>query len=60
MRSHDIYVIQAMQRLGGSFVKALAEAALHADPENLEKLKAAFPEMWTKYAELHRLSEKRG
>ena len=43
----DYAIVQAMARFGGSFARALADAAHKADPENLAKLKAAFPELWT-------------
>lgn len=42
----------AMRKFGGSFVKALAEAARCADPQNLERLQNAFPEIWQRYAAL--------
>ncbi len=46
----DRQVIAAMRRFGGSFVKALAEAATAADPINLAKIKAAWPDYWARYA----------
>lgn len=49
MEPADLKTIQAMQRWGGSFVQALAGAALRADSDNLARLKAAWPEYWTKY-----------
>jgi len=45
-------IIAAMHKWGGSFVKALAHAAQAADPENLQRLENAFPEIWQKYAAL--------
>jgi hypothetical protein len=48
----DFATTNAMLRMGGSFVKALAMAARAADPTNLAKLKAAFPDYFEKYAEL--------
>lgn len=45
----DYYVVEAMTAYGGGFVKALAEAARRADPENLARIKAAFPELWQEY-----------
>lgn len=50
MSDHDI--LHAMEHFGGSFVKALAAACRRADPENLARIKAAFPELWTTYADL--------
>ena len=48
------HVIEAMQRNGGHFVRALAVAATFADEPNLERLKRAWPEYWSKYAEMAR------
>lgn len=45
----DAAVLEAMQRDGGSFVRALANAARFADPENLAKIKATWPEYWATY-----------
>lgn len=50
MTHTDYQTINAMRWYGGSFVRALAETAFCADPANLERLKAAFPEYWAKYA----------
>lgn len=49
----DLYTIDAMEKWGGSFVAALGRAARRADPDNLERIKKAFPEYWADY-------EKRG
>lgn len=48
----DTAVIAAMIRYGGSFVRALGEAAGRADDENLKRIKGAFPELWQGYLEL--------
>jgi len=45
----DFAVVQAMTRYGGSFARALGEAARSADPDNLARIKAAFPELWNEY-----------
>lgn len=52
MSPEDLAVVGAMELLGGSFVKALAVAALKADPINLARLRAAFPDYWREYADL--------
>lgn len=52
MTSAEHEVINAMERYGGSFVKALAKAFLSADNSNFAKLKAAFPEYYLEYAEM--------
>jgi hypothetical protein len=49
MMIDDNAVIEQMSRTGGGFVKALAQAASKADPDNLRRLKAAFPEYWHDY-----------
>lgn len=40
-----------MLNYGGSFAKSIANAAYLADSENYAKLKAAFPELWERYAQ---------
>ena len=47
--ARDYWTIEAMAKHGGSFVEALAEAARHADRQNLAKIKSAWPEYWTEY-----------
>lgn len=47
--NRDYWTVRAMEKFGGSFVKALASAAERADHENLEKIKDAWPEYWTDY-----------
>jgi hypothetical protein len=49
----DGRTIEVMARFGGSFVKALAEAARRADPINRERIKTAFREYWSDYAGKH-------
>lgn len=56
----DYATSEAMLRMGGSFVQALGEAARRADLVNLAKLKATFPEYFTKYAELAKLHKTTG
>jgi hypothetical protein len=48
-RYGDIRIIDAMKKYGGSFVKCLAEAMMHADPINLKKLKISFADYWKQY-----------
>ena len=48
----DLEVIEEMELRGGSFVRALAAAARYADPINLAKIKAAWPEYWEAYRSL--------
>jgi hypothetical protein len=53
----DWDVIEAMIKFGGSFVHALGTAYRAADASNQAKLKAAFPDYWTKYADIARRAE---
>lgn len=41
--------IHAMEVLGGSFVKSLAECYCRADTTNKQRLRDAFPEIFVKY-----------
>lgn len=52
MQHSDYIIIETMRRYGGSFVSQLAEAALCADEANLQKIKATWPEYWTKYNDI--------
>lgn len=49
MTEHDLKVLGAMRAYGGSFTKALAQAAGLADPVSFARIKAAFPEAWRYY-----------
>lgn len=48
----DRRVIRAMLKFGGGFAVCLGEAALHADKDNLDRIKKAWPEYWSKYTEM--------
>lgn len=52
MTDADLKIIEAMEKYGGSFVAAIAQAAKRADRTNFARLKAAFPEIWERYAEM--------
>ena len=46
MTSTDSYwTFQTAMAYGGGFIKRLAEAGLHADPDNRQRLLLAFPEL---------------
>jgi hypothetical protein len=45
-------VIDTMMEYGGSFVRKLGAAALVADPENLRKIKNAWPDYWAQYGRM--------
>lgn len=47
----DLDVINEMRESGGSFVKALAEAASRVDHVNLAIVKSSWPSYWTIYSE---------
>lgn len=49
MTDRDIWTIDAMERGGGSFVRALGGAARRADSDNLHIIKTAFKEYWADY-----------
>lgn len=49
MNDHDLEIVNAMKKYGGSFSKTIAQAALYADNINYCRLKAAFPELWDEY-----------
>ena len=42
-------VAENMIKYGGSFVKALGEALIHADLNNIKRIKATWPEYWNQY-----------
>lgn len=48
----DRRVIKAMKKYGGSFVHALAVAALVADDDNRRRIRETWPEYWAKYAQM--------
>lgn len=52
MNDIDLKTIEAMERYGGSFVVALAQAARRADKNNLQRIKDAFPEYWQQYTQM--------
>lgn len=51
----DWEVVSTMSVYGGGFVKALARLYYRADPVNMEKIKATWPEYWQEYAEMTEL-----
>ena len=52
MTELDYKVICAMRAYGGSFVKALATCAAHADASNFAKIKATWPDYWQEYTRM--------
>jgi len=51
MKTRDelLPIMLAMETYGGSFVKLIGQAMLHADATNLQKLAEAFPEYLEEY-----------
>ena len=52
MTELDYKVISSMRTYGGSFVKALANCAAHADTSNFAKIKATWPDYWEEYTRM--------
>lgn len=48
----DTYMIAAMEKWGGSFVKALANCLNHADPNNYMKLVTTFQNYTSEYRKM--------
>jgi hypothetical protein len=46
MKISEKEIINTMRIYGGGFASALAVAASHADYDNRERLKRAFPDYW--------------
>jgi len=53
MTTEDHNIITCMKAHGSCFASAIALAALNADSTNFERIKAAFPELWDDFRELH-------
>lgn len=56
----DYAVIRTMEMFGGGFVQTLAQLCHRADPDNLARIKAAWPEYWAEYAEVAKGRFERG
>lgn len=48
----DLKMIECMEKNGGSFVKALANAMVHADPNNYVKLVSTFSNYCSEYRKM--------
>jgi len=51
MTDQEMDTVDNMQKMGGSFVKALAECFYRADPKNFIKLKECFSNYWKEYSQ---------
>lgn len=56
----DYAVVHAMKHFGGGFVQTLAALCDRADPDNLARIKAAWPDYWAEYAEIARMKADKG
>jgi len=52
MNEQDCNTVDAMEKHGGSFVKALATLCRHADPFNLDLVKITWARYWKQYEEM--------
>lgn len=59
MSELELEVLAQMDKRGGSFVKALANAFRHADPENFVILQSAFRGYWNHYLSCARVEMER-
>lgn len=59
MNHIDHKTAEQMALRGGNFVRHLGLCACAADADNLERLKEAFPELWTKYEAMIPADERR-
>lgn len=58
-RNEKLKVIGAMKSRGGSFVRALGDAWLHADADNSQRIETAFPEYIATYTKIaHELPDR--
>ena len=48
----DYDVLAAMEKFGGSFASHLATAGMHANAQNLARIKVAFAGLWAIYRNL--------
>ena len=58
MNTDRIEIGHAMIRYGGSFVSALGKALLHADENNTNRIRHAFPDYWKQYQGMAKMDKK--
>lgn len=49
MNSIDFATVEMMERYGGSFMRALANACKYADEQNLERIKFVWRSDWDRF-----------
>lgn len=59
MTDEDLDIVGAMDKFGGSFVKALAKLCYYADPTNLSKIKETWWKYWLEYAKIAQMDKER-
>ena len=52
MKASELQTVAAMNRFGGSFVKALANVMIVADENNQVRIETAFPEIFDRYRQM--------
>ena len=60
MTDEEIGVVEAMQKYGGGFVKALGSACWLADEGNLALIKQTWPDYWQRYTKLSQKKREAG
>lgn len=49
MNETELQIVESMEKYGGAFVKALANAMRHADHINRAKIISTWPGYWERY-----------
>lgn len=52
MNETELRIVESMEKYGGSFVKALANAMRHADHMNRAKIISTWPAYWSEYEKM--------
>ena len=60
MNERDCWTVDAMEKYGGGFVKALANLARHADHINLQMIKMTWVNNWNEYEKMGIEMERKG
>jgi hypothetical protein len=58
MTTTERQTIDAMQKYGGSFIKALAACYIAADPDNRRRILEGWPHEWMRYTTMAADNEK--
>lgn len=60
MNETELRIVEAMEKYGGDFVKALANAMRHADHINRAKIISTWPEYWASYEVMAKQAKRNG